>query len=77
VLSQNMPTCWCFKSGSVDSRISHPNTIPASSRSFIVRSPVGFDGVRMRCLTSSGHSICHMMWFSALRPGDHIPPVPR
>eukprot|EP00957_Ditylum_brightwellii_P198225 15104211-Ditylum_brightwellii.AAC.1 len=43
VLSQKMPTCWCLKSGRVDSRISHPNTIPASSGSFIVRSPVGFD----------------------------------
>eukprot|EP00957_Ditylum_brightwellii_P124879 9519771-Ditylum_brightwellii.AAC.1 len=55
---------------------SSPMTNPASSKSFMDRSPVRLSDVFRRVFMSGGHLCCHTNGCSSSVPADHTPPVP-
>ena len=76
VLSQNIAMFLQHKSSITISKPSQPSTIPASSRSLIVKSPSGFSAVTKRALISSGHSSCQTQYLDRSSPGVMTPPAP-
>ena len=71
VLSAKIPTCLYSKVVKSSSVASHPKTMPASSRSLIVRTPLS-----NRALMSVGHSYCHTTGGIVSFPDTMTPPEP-